>query len=189
MERKLNPDKFFESLKSLYNELNSKLKKKYNRNLPFQDVVFDRWDRAKALGFGKGTSIYNSSYVFGNVDVGENTWIGPNTILDGSGFLLKIGNNCSISSGVQIYTHDTVLWALSGGKIDKVTKNVTVGNNVYIGSSSVVLAGVEIGSESVIGANSLVNKHVPTRTIVGGSPAKKIGSVVGYGEKIRLKFD
>ena len=48
------------------------------------------------------------------VTVGAGTWIGPNTLLDGTGGL-SIGASCSISAGVQIYTHDSVMWALSGG--------------------------------------------------------------------------
>lgn len=56
-----------------------------NRSLPFADLLFDRWERAKMLGFGEGTSVYDSAYIFGDVKVGKNTWIGPFTILDGSG--------------------------------------------------------------------------------------------------------
>lgn len=79
-------------------------KNKFDRGLPFADCFVDRWEKAEALGFGKGTSIYDSSLVLGDVKVGENSWIGPNTVLDGSGGL-EIGSNCSISAGVQIYSH------------------------------------------------------------------------------------
>ena len=87
---------------------------KFSRTLPFGDYVVDRWEKARLLGFGEGTSIYDSALVLGDVSVGENTWIGPGTILDGTGGL-SIGSFCSISAGVQIYTHDTVAWATSGG--------------------------------------------------------------------------
>ena len=153
-----------------------------------QELISDRWDRARKLGFGDGSSIYNSSYVFGKVAVGKNTWIGPNTILDGSGAELKIGSFCSISSCVHIYTHDTVLWALSGGKLDKVKKSVNIGNRVYIGSQTIIAPGVKIGSGSVIAANSFVNKNIPTKSIFGGTPAKKIGFVTGSGKSVRLNF-
>src|ERR1700741_4941899 len=91
------------------------MRSKLNRVLPLNEVLTDRWKKAAYLGFGKGTSIYDSSVVFGNVKVGDNTWVGPFTILDGPGDL-TIGSHCSISAGVHIYTHDTVQWAVSGGK-------------------------------------------------------------------------
>ena len=90
-------------------KVSQELKSKFDRNLSFQDAVFDRWERAKELNFGINTSIYNSSSVFGNVKVGENTWIGPNTLLDGTGGELIIGNNCSISV-VFKYIHMILLY-------------------------------------------------------------------------------
>ena len=89
MENKLNLNKILNVIRELNLELNDNLKRKYDRDLPFQELISDRWDRARKLGFGDGSSIYNSSYVFGKVAVGKNTWIGPNTILDGSGAELK----------------------------------------------------------------------------------------------------
>ena len=74
---------------------------RWNRDLPLEELLFDRWERARYLGFGAGASIYHTSYVFGDVRVGANTWIGPLTVLEGSGGL-TIGAHCSISSGVQI---------------------------------------------------------------------------------------
>ena len=82
-------------LKRLFFLKRNFVKKNYNRVLPLNELMTDRWEKAAYLGFGKGTSIYDSSLVIGNVKVGENTWIGPFTVLDGSG-QLEIGNNCSI---------------------------------------------------------------------------------------------
>src|SRR5437868_3581131 len=100
-------NKIFESLNELHNDLGGAFSEQFNRSLPFNDEIFDRWERAKKLGFGNGSSIYDSSYVFGNVKVGMNTWIGPFTVIDGSGEL-SIGNHCTISAGVHIYTHDNI---------------------------------------------------------------------------------
>ncbi|MCX8081230.1 MAG: acyltransferase, partial [Bacteroidia bacterium] len=94
---------FFWYFKNKRNEI----RKKYNRVLPFNELFTNRWEKARFLNFGKNTSVYDLCIVIGDVEVGENTWIGPFTILDGSGGL-KIGSNCSISAGVHIYTHDTV---------------------------------------------------------------------------------
>ncbi len=60
--------------------------------------------------------MYDNVLVLGDVRVGRNTWIGPGCILDGSGGGLRIGDWCSISAGVQIYTHNTVNRSISLGK-------------------------------------------------------------------------
>jgi len=111
------------------------------------------------LGFGKDTSIYHMSYVYGDVKVGENTWIGPFALLDGTGGL-EIGSNCSISAGVHIYTHDKVKWAISGGKEPYKYAPVKIGNNCFIGAGAIVLKGVTIEAGSVVPAGEVVRRDV-----------------------------
>ena len=176
-------------LRRLKEQRDAELRAQFDRSLPFADAQFDRWDRAKSLGFGEKTSIYDSSALFGTVTVGSNTWIGPFTVLDGSGGGLTIGDYCSISAGVHIYTHDTVLWAVSGGVQNARKGAVVIGSNTYIGAQSVIVAGVSIGSRCVIAANSLVNRDVPDGSIVGGTPARRLGHVEGEGAIARLVFD
>ena len=176
-------------LQRLRLESDETLRKRFDRSLPFQDGMFDRWERARRLGFGDRASIYESSLVFGDVRVGEDTWVGPFTILDGSGGGLSIGAFCSISSGVHIYTHETVAWAISRGQRAKTTGAVTVGDCCYIGPQSVIVAGVNIGARCVIGANSFVSRDVPSGTVVAGSPARRIGRVVGEGADASIEMD
>ena len=176
------------SLRKAHLETDEGLRAQFDRSLPFADGLFDRWERAKRLGFAEGASIYNSSLVYGDVKVGENTWIGPYTILDGSGGEVSIGSFCSISAGVHIYTHDTVMWALSEGRLEKRTGPVKIGDCCYIASQCIIAPNVSIGRQCVVAANSFVNRNVPVRTIVGGNPAKILGRVEGKGENIRLHF-
>jgi acetyltransferase-like isoleucine patch superfamily enzyme len=160
-----------EKLRMLYNEQQSMVLNKWNRSLPFGDYIVNRWQKAKLLGFSEGSSIYDSALVLGDVKVGKNTWIGPFTVLDGSGGLV-IGEFCSISAGVQIYTHDTVKWALSGGVDSPERAHVYIGNRCYIGPNVIISKGVTIGDGCVIGANSLVNRDIPANTKAWGTPAK-----------------
>jgi acetyltransferase-like isoleucine patch superfamily enzyme len=162
-----------EGLKELYEALRMEIRKKWDRDLPLEELLFDRWERAAKLGFGKGTSIYHSSYVYGDVTVGKNTWIGPFTILDGTG-KLKIGSHCSISAGVQIYTHDTVQWAITGGKAHYGYAPVRIGNRCYLGPNAVVSMGVKIGTGAIVAANSVVLSDVPARSKVFGCPARPV---------------
>ncbi len=168
-------EQLLEKLRLLLNEQQSMVLNKWNRSLPFGDYIVDRWQKAQSLGFSEGSSIYDSALVIGDVKVGKNTWIGPFTVLDGSGGLV-IGEFCSISAGVQIYTHDTVKWALSGGIETPERAQVHIGNRCYIGPNVIISKGVTIGDGSVIGANSLVNRNIPANTRAWGTPAKCHGS-------------
>lgn len=180
---------FKAKLEKVYYLKSDEIKEKYKRNIPFQDAMFDRWERAAKLGFGEGSNVYNSAFIFGDVKVGKNVWIGPYTILDGSAGELIIGDGCSIASGTHIYTHDTVLATLSGGQHPKISGDVSIGENTYIGSQTIINVGVSIGSQCVVAANSFVNKSMPTRTIFGGTPAVQIGSVIVKHDEIILKYE
>jgi acetyltransferase-like isoleucine patch superfamily enzyme len=155
-------------VKKHYYKSRKKMSYRYNRVLSFGDLLFDRWEKAKYLKFGEGSSIYDSALVFGDVSVGKNCWIGPFVILDGSGNSLKIGDNCNISAGVQIYTHDTVEKTINNGLT--AHSAVLIGNNCYIGPNVVISKNVRIGNNVIIGANSFVNKDIPSRTKAYGNP-------------------
>lgn len=152
------------------------MRQRWDRDLPLEELISDRWERAKALGFGEGASIYQSSYVYGRVSVGAHTWIGPLTLLDGSGGL-TIGEHCSISAGVQIYTHDTVKSALSGGVAPYERAPVVIGSNCYIGSQTVIAKGVTVGDHCIVGACSFVNRYLPPFTVAFGVPCRPAGRV------------
>jgi acetyltransferase-like isoleucine patch superfamily enzyme len=177
----------FEQLNDLNIFLESKFKENYNRSLPFPDHFNDRWERAERLGFGNGTNIYDSSYVIGDVTVGDNCWIGMFTILDGSGKLI-IGNNCTISASVHIYTHDNLKATLSNNQIPIEKDSVTIGDNCYIAPHSIISKGVTIGSHSVIAAHSFVNKSFQNNAIIAGVPAKQIGKVIINNNEISFEY-
>lgn len=182
-------DQLLHSLRRLHTTATAELRAEHDRSLPFGDLIADRWSRAKSLGFGEGASIYDSAVVIGDVRVGEGTWIGPGTLLDGSGGL-TIGSTCSISAGVQIYTHDSVRWALSGGNAEYERAPVTIGDRCYIGPMSLVSRGVSIGRCCVVGANSVVNKNLPDFSIAYGSTCRIVGHVEIDSEgTIQLVYD
>jgi acetyltransferase-like isoleucine patch superfamily enzyme len=164
----------FEELKSFWLARRRDLHARFNRTLPFGDYIVDRWEKAKELGFGEGTSIYDSSVILGDVKVGNDTWIGPFTLLDGSGGL-EIGSHCSISAGVQIYSHDTVRRSLSGGADEIERASTRIGSNCYLGPNVVVAKGVTIGDGVVVGANSLVLEDIPPGSKAFGTPCRVVG--------------
>lgn len=175
--KRVKLEELFSLLLELESTLDTSFINKLNRSLPINELLLDRWERAIRLGFGAKTSIYNSAYVFGDVIVGKETWIGPFTVLDGTGGL-SIGDNCSISAGVQIYSHDTVQWAISGGQSEYVYQKTEIGNNCYIGPNSVISKGVVLEDGCIVGANSFVNKSFVKGSKIAGSPAKNINKSI-----------
>jgi len=165
-----------EKLMALHGDLRSHYKQKYERSLPFSDELLDRWERAKFLGFGEGTRIYDSCYIFGDVKVGLGCFVGQFCILDASGGL-EIGDHCGIGAGTQIMTHDGVDWCLSGGSIPMEHSAVKIGECCYIGPQCVINRGVTIGDHSVIGAHSFVNRDIPPFSIAYGTPARVVGEI------------
>jgi len=105
-----------------------------------------------------------------NIHVGRNFYAGYNcTILDMAS--VTIGDDCMLGPNVGIYT--------AGHNIAPSNRNktgygipITIGNNVWIGGSCVILPGVTIGDHSIVAAGSVVTKEVPPNTIVAGNPAK-----------------
>lgn len=167
-------EQLLQNLKALWLARRREVNAKYLRSLPLADYVVDRWEKARELGFGEGSSIYDSVLVLGDVHVGRDTWVGPFVVLDGSGGL-TIGSNCSISAGVQIYSHDSVAWALSGRTADYRHAATSIGDNCYIGPNVVVAKGVRIGTGCVIGAQSLVLGDIPDGSKAYGTPCRVVG--------------
>ena len=106
-----------------------------------------------------------------NIEIGENTIVNEACILDGRG-MLKIGNNCSISTETIIYTatHST------GSKdFAYYEKSTIIGDGVWVGARAMILPGVEISENSVIGACSVVTTGIyESKGIYVGIPAKRI---------------
>jgi len=164
----------YQAIVTLWGQLQAEVAGKWSRTLPFGDYFVDRWERARRLGFAAGSSIYDSTLVLGEVKVGQNTWIGPFVLLDGSGGL-EIGSNCSISAGVQVYSHDSVQWAVTGGKAAYARAPTRIGSNCYIGPNTVVAKGVTIGDGCIVGANSLVLGDLGPGSKAFGTPCRVVG--------------
>jgi len=164
-------------LQALHEELRAGTLERYGRMNPFVEDLFDWKERGRAwTRDDRGVTIYNSTTVAGEVTIGEHTWIGPYCSLDGSGGL-SIGHHCSIALGCQLLTHDTVKWALSGGRAPYEREPTAIGDCCFLGTYAVVLKGASIGNRCVVGAGAVVSGSVPDDTIVAGVPARPIGTV------------
>ena len=115
----------------------------------------------------------------GGAEIGERVRIFDphNTIIDVTRpWMIKIGNDVQITSGVTILTHGYDWSVLKGlyGQVLGSCGEVEIGNNVFIGMHTTILKGVRIGNNCVIGANSLVNCDIDDGWVAAGHPARPI---------------
>jgi acetyltransferase-like isoleucine patch superfamily enzyme len=182
-------DALLGDLRSLADRLGAANRERHARMNPFLEDVTDWKARGRDwTGDDRGVTLYDSTTVIGDVEIGEGTWVGPFCMLDGSGGL-TIGHHCSISTGAQLLSHDTVAWALSGGVAEYRRSPTSVGDCCFIGTHAVILRGVAVGDHCLVAAGAVVTRDVPAYTIVGGVPARPIGSVeVSADGAVRLSY-
>lgn len=117
-----------------------------------------------------------------HIEVGKNFFANYNcTILDVA--KVKIGDNCQMAPNVAIYTAGHPLHPVSRNSMYEYGISVEIGNNVWIGGNTVILPGVHIGDNCVIGAGSVVTKDIPDWSVAAGNPCKVIRQITEADKK------
>ena len=106
-----------------------------------------------------------------NVKIGKGVGIFENTVINPSESV-EIGDNCGIGADVMIWTHGAWLDVMQGFPHD--FGPVKLGNNVWLPARSIVLTNVTIGDNVVIGTNSIINRDLPDGCLAAGTPCKVI---------------
>lgn len=91
--------------------------------------------------------------------------------------MIEIGDNVTISTNVNLITHDNSAIKCFEDGTDFVGK-ISIGNNCFIGSGAIILPGVSIAENVIVGSGSVVTKSITKPgTVIAGNPAHEIGSV------------
>ncbi|MBI2613603.1 MAG: acyltransferase [Candidatus Levybacteria bacterium] len=129
--------------------------------------------RLFGMKIGRGSTIHMGLKLYSpfNIEIGEDSIIGEDAVLDGRDKLI-IGNHVDIASEVMIYNaeHD-----VRDPNFKAISSPVVIEDYVFIGPRAVILPGVKIKKGAVVGAGAVVTKDVEENSIVGGVPARYIG--------------
>ncbi len=130
-------------------------------------------DRSAPL-FGRGEILLQPRNIISEISIGEFSVINNNVTIIANERIV-IGHGCLIGDQASIYDCDFhEIEPATRARSPGPTRPVTIGNNVWLGSRVVILKGVTIGDNSVIGAMSLVTKSIPENCVAAGNPAKVI---------------
>ena len=130
-----------------------------------------RWKNLKQLGM----------YIGKGVNLPMSTWIDTSHC-----FLISIADNCGFGEMCVILAHD----AMPNEYLDATRiGRITIHESCHFGVHTVILPGVQIGPNSVVGANSVVINDIPPNTVAAGNPAKVICTLDEFLEKHKKKME
>lgn len=147
---------------------------------------------------GNGTKIWHFSHIMSNCVIGEKCNIGQNVVVSPD---VTLGNNVKVQNNVSIYTgviceDDTFLGPSmvftnvinprsAIARKDEYKKTI-VKKGASIGANATIVCGNDIGEYALIGAGSVITKHVPKYALMVGNPAKQIGWVSEHGHRLNF---
>src|SRR5688500_2065473 len=148
---------------------------------------------------GRDTKIWHFSHIMPNCVIGEGCNLGQNVVVSPGVILgrnVKVQNNVSIYTGVvcedDVFLGPSVVFTNVINPRSAVNRKnayakTIVRKGATLGANATIVCGHDIGRYAFIGAGAVVTKHVPDYALVVGNPAKQIGWMSEFGE--RLKFD
>ena len=153
------------------------------------------------VSIGEGTKIWHFSHVMSNATIGSNCNIGQNVVVSPD---VVLGNNCKVQNNVSIYSGVTCDSDVFLGPSMVFTNVINprsavnrrghyskthVGEGASIGANSTIVCGNDIGPYAFIGAGAVITKFVKPYALVVGNPAKQIGWMSRYGQRLNFNQD
>lgn len=126
-----------------------------------------------------GVKIAKNCSLFGGpnnlLEIGKDTYVGMNTIMNGYVDKITIGINVSFGANVYLMVDNGPNASERLQRLYPVEHGpITIGNHCWVGSESLIMPGVTLGDFCIVAANSFVKQSFPAYSIIGGTPAKLI---------------
>lgn len=120
------------------------------------------------------------------VKIGQGGYISTKSF-PSEAYLIEIGNYVRIAPGTSFYTHGGT-WSIrkryNDSSLDTFGK-ISIGDYSYIGENCMIMPGVKIGENCIIGGGSVVTRSVPDGVMVAGNPARFIGYTQNFYNKLK----
>ena len=135
------------------------------RDTVFMDVRFSNLDRTG----------------LGGLVVGDRCYLGRDVRLD-LAEPITLGDDVTLADRVFVLTHMNVGYPDHPlqGAFPPQKRPITIGRGAFVGAGAILLPGAEVGEEAFVAAGAVVTRTVEAGTVVGGNPAKVLGTVAGY---------
>ena len=150
---------------------------------------------------GSGSRIWHFVHVCGGATIGERCSLGQNVFI---GNKVRIGDNVKIQNNVSVYDNVTLEDDVFCGPSMVFTnvynprsavtrkdeyRDTTVRSGATLGANCTIVCGVEIGRNAFVGAGAVVNRDVPAHALMVGVPAKQVGWMSAFGERLDLPVE
>lgn len=148
---------------------------------------------------GEGTRIWHFSHVMPNSIIGEKCNLGQNVVVSPD---VKLGDGCKVQNNVSIYTgvnceknvflgpsmvFTNVMNPRSGVNRKEEYRPTLLKEGTSVGANATIVCGITLGKFSFVGAGTVVIKDVPDYALVVGNPARQIGWMSEFGEKLNFE--
>ncbi|MEM5005371.1 acyltransferase [Priestia megaterium] len=147
-----------------------------------KNILFSLKERNPRLSNRKRAEMYRDKLG----SMGKNCEVFMKVSFGSEPYLIDIGDNVRITYGVKFITHDGglhVLRNLDLANNGAVYGKIRIGDNTFIGNDVIILPGVTVGSNCVLGAGSIITRSIPDNSVAAGIPAKPLRTIQDYYEK------
>jgi acetyltransferase-like isoleucine patch superfamily enzyme len=134
---------------------------------------------------------YSAYLVKKGVAIGKGTQFFGKPLIDLTRpYLVEIGRNCVFTENVKLLTHgfDWSVLREKFGEVIASSAKVVIEDNVFIGMSTIILKGVRIGENTIIGAGSVVTHDIPANSVAAGNPCRVIMTIEDYFRKRKEEY-
>jgi acetyltransferase-like isoleucine patch superfamily enzyme len=142
-----------------------------------ENVSLETSSNINNVVIGDNVKIAKNCSIFGSKDnvleIGNNSYVGMGTLLNGYSAKIIIGEKVSIAQNVNIMADSGPNASEEMQKFFPIIKGpISIGDHCWIGANAIIMPNVKLGEFCVVAANSFVNKNFPSYSVIGGNPAK-----------------